>query len=109
MSHMVTSEENMINLKGAEICVNVGDSRTLIGKQFGNWNIYQKRDNNIHHVTLSDISVILGLQNNIFSVRRAPQKSFQVTSEGKALILEKFSTRTCFYEKMVNHSVKGCI
>ena len=60
-------------------------------------------------MTLPDISVIIGPQKNIFSVRRAPQKGFQVTSEEKALILEKISTGTCFYEKMVNHSGKGCI
>ena len=36
---------------------------------------------------LSNTATILDLHENIFSVTRAPQKYFQVTSEGGSLIL----------------------
>ena len=44
------------------------------------------------------MTVIPGLHANIFSVTRALQKVFQVTSEGETLILKKKSTRVFLQE-----------
>ena len=79
----------MINLKGAKTRVTVGDSRTLTRTKQGIQKGYQRREGKIHNVTLSNMDVISGLYGNIFSVTRALQKGFQVTSEGENLIPPK--------------------
>ena len=43
--------------------------------------------------------IVPGLQANIFSTKRALQKSFQATSEGDTLILNKYSTVIRFDDK----------
>ena len=65
---MENSEENMINLKGAKLQVTVRDSRTPTGIKHGNWHGYQRRDGKIHHLTLSNMAIILGLHINIYRV-----------------------------------------
>ena len=44
MSHMVTTEENMTNLRDSKIRVAVGDSGTLAGEKLGDWHGSQKHD-----------------------------------------------------------------
>ena len=58
-------------------------------------------------MTLSNTSAIPGLHANIFGMRRALQKGFQVMSEGETLILNKKSTGFCFDDKMAKISGKG--
>ena len=84
-SHMV----NMTNLKDAETRVTVGDSIKLTGTNHGNWHGWQKCDGQLHCVTFKNTAIIPGLHENIFSVARALQKGFQVTSEGETLIIRK--------------------
>ena len=88
-SHMVYLEENMTNLNDYKTQVTIGYSRNHDGTKHDNWNGYQRRDRKLHRVTLSNMYIIPGLYSNVFIVTRAPQKGFQVTQEGKTLILEK--------------------
>ena len=60
----------------------------------------------IHRMMLSDMAVIPGLHENLLSVMRALQKSFQVTSEGEALILKKNLPKISFDKKMENNGGK---
>ena len=76
----------------------VGDSEKLTEKKLSDWNGYQKCEGKIHHVTLYDTAVIPGLNINLFSVTRAPQKGFQVTSEDEALILQKKLNRNTRFQ-----------
>ena len=46
MSHIVKSEENIINQKDAKTQVTVRDSRTLTGTKHVDWHGYQRRDGN---------------------------------------------------------------
>ena len=80
---MVNSEENMKKIKDVKIRVAVRDSRTLTGTKSDNWNGYHARERKINCVTLLNTDVIPGLIANLFSVSRALQNYFQVTSEGK--------------------------
>ena len=89
-SHMVMSEENMIDLHDARPQVTKGYSGTLTRKSCGNWHGYHKRDRKIRCVTLSDTDVIPVLYANVFSVTWSLQEGLQETSEGEALILKKF-------------------
>ena len=41
---MVSSEENMTNLKVTKTKVTVGDSKPFTGTKRGNWNGYQRRN-----------------------------------------------------------------
>ena len=52
MSHMVTSEKDMTNLKDSGTRDTVGDSRALTGTKHGDWNSYRIRDRKIYHVRL---------------------------------------------------------
>ena len=61
-SHMVPTDENTENQKYAETRVTIGDSETLTGIKCVNWQGYQKRDGEIHHVIFSNKSAIPGLQ-----------------------------------------------
>ena len=103
---MVNSEENMMNLKDSEIRVNIGGSRTLTRTNRGNWHGCQKCDRKLHCVTLTNAALIPGLHANIFNVMQALQKGFQVTSEGKTLILKNNSTEIRFYDKMAKNPAK---
>ena len=78
----------MTNLKDTESQVTLEDSRTLTGKKCGGWHGYQRRDEKIHRMTLSNTVVITGLHTNIFSMTQPLQKGFQVTSEGEILIIK---------------------
>ena len=40
MSHMVNSEENMMNLKNAKTRVIIEDSKTLTMEKIGDWHVY---------------------------------------------------------------------
>ena len=55
----------MTNLRDAETRVALGYSGTLTNTERGNWHGYQKYDVKIHHVTLSDTSIIPGLHKNL--------------------------------------------
>ena len=59
-------------------------------------------------MNLSYTYVITGLNANIFSITRAVQKGFPVTSEGKALILQN-PTDNRFDKKMAINVGKGFI
>ena len=97
----------MTNLKDTESQVTLEDSRTLTGKKCGGWHGYQRRDEKIHRMTLSNTVVITGLHANIFSMTQPLQKGFQVTSEGEILIIKKNPTEIYFDEKMANKSGEG--
>ena len=58
-------------------------------------------------MTLTNAYVIPGIHKNIFSMDRALQKGFQVTSQGDTLILKKNSTDIHFDKKMAKRSGKG--
>ena len=94
----------MTNLKDVEKQVAIGDSRTLTGTKHGDWHSYQRREGKHHHMTSSNMFVILGLYANLFSMTRAIQKGFQVKLEGETLILGVILTDICFDEKMANKS-----
>ena len=51
MSHIVTTEGNMSNLRVAETRVTKGYSRTLTGTKHSDWKGYHKRDKKLHCVT----------------------------------------------------------
>ena len=51
----------------------------------------------------SDMALIPVLHTKLFSMTWAPQKVFQLTSEGEALTLKKNTTVICFDEKMANN------
>ena len=104
---MVNSEDNMTNLKDIKTKVTVGDHKTLTVKKRGDWHGCQKRNRKLHHLTLTNTAVIPGLHANLFSVTRALQKGFQLTSDGKTLILKKNSTKIRFDEKMANTAGEG--
>ena len=106
-SHKVNLEENMTNLRDSETRFTVGESRTLTGTKYGNWNGCQIHDGQIHWVKLSNAAVIPGLHKNIISITRALQKGFQVVSEYETWILKKNSSKICFDEKMVNNNSGG--
>ena len=91
---MVTIEVNMSNLHNAEKRVTIGDSGKLTGEKLGVCIRYQKLDGKLHHVTLSNTYVIIGPYANVFRVTKALHKGFQVTSEGKALILNKIQPKS---------------
>ena len=57
---MITTVENMKNLRDAETRVTIGDSGTLTRIKHSDFSGYQKSDRKLHHVTLSDTSVIPG-------------------------------------------------
>ena len=88
-NHTCYDRKNMTNPKDSETRVTIGDSGTIIMKKCDGWHSYQRRDGKLHHVTLSDTSVIPGVHANLFHVTQAPQKGFQVASEGEALIIKK--------------------
>ena len=104
MLHMVNSEENMMNLKDVEPKFTVGYIRTLTRNKCGNWHSYRRRDEKLHHTMLSNMDVILGLQENLLRMTRELQNGFQVMSEGETLIRNKNSTKICFDKKMANNS-----
>ena len=54
MSRMVTSEENMSNLRNAETIVTVGDSETITGTKCGNWHQYHKHDGKLYCAMFSN-------------------------------------------------------
>ena len=58
-------------------------------------------------MTLIDTGVIPDLHANLFGMKRALQKNFQVTPEGKTLILKKISTEICSDNKMSNKYGEG--
>ena len=108
-SQMVNLEENMTKLKDSKTRVTVRYSRNITGGERGNWRGCQIRDIKIHHVLLSNIYVIPGLNENLFSVIQALQKGFQLTSEVETLILKKKSTKIHFDEKMANSGGEGIL
>ena len=57
-----------MNLKDAETRVTVGYSRALTGTKLGDCHGYQRHDKRLHHVTLSNMSIIPGLHANLFSM-----------------------------------------
>ena len=81
---MGTPEKNMTNLHDSKTRVTVGDSGALTCTKCGNWHGYEKHDGKIHHVALSDTAIITGLRENLSSMKREPQKHFQLASEGEA-------------------------
>ena len=87
----------------------IGHSGTFTRKKCSSWHEYQKRDRRIHHTTLSDKAIIPGPHANLFSAIQALQEGLQVTSEGKALILKKNSTKIRFVKEMANNSGKEFI
>ena len=88
----------MTNLRDAETRVALGYSGTLTNTERGNWHGYQKYDVKIHHVTLSDTSIIPGLHKKSI-VTLALQKVFQVTLRGEALIIKKTSINFALMKK----------
>ena len=73
---MVNLEENMKNLKDLENRVTVGEIINLTGTRHGDWYDFKRRDGKLHHATLTNTTVISGLQSNLFSVTQALQKCF---------------------------------
>ena len=104
---MVNSEENMKNLKDTKERVTLGYSITLTGTKRGDWNGWQKRDGILHRVKLTNMDIIPGLHANIFSVTQAPQKGFQLISEGDTLTLKEKPSDICFDKKMANKAGEG--
>ena len=86
---MINSEEKITKQKDSEILVTIKDIRTLTGTKHDDWHGFQKCDRKLHHEKLSDTYVTKSQHKNIFSMTRALQKCFQVTSEGEPLILKK--------------------
>ena len=97
----------MTNLKNTKTKVTVGYRKNLTGTKRGEWHGWQKFNGRIYHETLKYMFIITVLHENIFSVTQELQKCFQLTSEGKTLILKKNSTEIRFGEKMANKSGKG--
>ena len=104
---MVTTEGNMANLKNSKTRVTVEYSVKFTGTKHDKRKGYQKHDDNLHRVALSNSSVILGVHKYIFSVTRALQKGFQIMSEVEALILKKHLTTIHFDEKRANTGGEG--
>ena len=73
---MVNSEDDMTNLKETETKFTVGDRRTLNGTKRADWHGWKKCNRKINHVTLTNTTIISGLQSNLFSVTQALQKGF---------------------------------
>ena len=86
----------MTNLKNIETKVIIGYGKTLPGTKNGDWHVWQKRNVKLHHVTLTNTTVIPGLHANLFSMMRALKKCFQLTSKVETLILKKNSTKIRF-------------
>ena len=78
--HMVTTVGNMANLKNSKTRVTVEYSVKFTGIKHDNRKGYQKHDDKLHRVVLSNSAVIPGVHKNIFSVTRALQKGFQIMS-----------------------------
>ena len=96
----------MENLNNSKTRVTIGYSITLTNIECGVWHSYNRRDGKIYDVKLSSMTVILGLQANLFSVAWALQNVFQVMSEDETLIFKKTSTGICFENKMTNNGGK---
>ena len=103
ISHMVNSEENLMKLKYAKTLFTVGDRRNITLTTCGNWRGYWRHDKTLHRLMISNMDVITGLHSNIFIIKWALQRGFQVTSEGDTLILKKRSTSIGFGKKMRNN------
>ena len=73
---MVNSEDNLIKLKYTETKVTVGDRKNITGTKRGEWHGRQKRNGKIHHVTLTNTSLIPLLHAKLFRVMQALQKRF---------------------------------
>ena len=76
---MVNSEENMTNLEDANTRVTAGDSRTFYGGKRGDWNSYQRYEEILHHVVLSNMVLLTGLYTILFRATQGLQEGFQMT------------------------------
>ena len=56
----------MFKIKEVETRFTVGDSTTLTGTERENYHGYKICDGKLHHVKLSDMAIITGLNTNIF-------------------------------------------
>ena len=94
----------MTNLKDNKTKVTGGYYRNITGIKGGDWHVWQKRDQKIHHMILTNMDVIPGLHVNLFSVTQALQKGFKLTSEGETLILNKNQQKNGFDKQMGSKS-----
>ena len=81
----------------------------MTGLLWGYWNIYQKRYGKFYSVNFNDTAYIPYFSVNIFSVKRALTKGFNVISEKEGLVLEKNATILKFEERLDHGNGYGCL